>query len=71
MRAQSPGQENPLQEGTATHSSILAWRNPWTEEPFRATDHRVAESDMTEVTYHAQGLIMSKESDASVLNFIF
>ena len=58
-------------EGTATHSSILAWRNPWTEEPFRATDHRVAESDMTEVTYHAQGLIMSKESDASVLNFIF
>ena len=71
MRAQSPGRENPLQEGTATHSSILAWRNPWTEEPFRATDHRVAELDMTEVTYHAQGLIVSKESDASILNFIF
>ena len=27
------GQEDPLQEGTATHSSILAWRIPWTEEP--------------------------------------
>ena len=27
------GQEYPLQEGTATHSSILAWRIPWTEEP--------------------------------------
>ena len=27
------GQEGPLEEGTATHSSILAWRIPWTEEP--------------------------------------
>ena len=26
------GQENPLEEGMATHSSILAWRIPWTEE---------------------------------------
>ena len=26
-------QEDPLEEGTATHSSILAWRIPWTEEP--------------------------------------
>ena len=26
-------QENPLEEGMATYSSILAWRNPWTEEP--------------------------------------
>ena len=29
---QSLGQEDPLEEGTATHSSILAWRIPWTEE---------------------------------------
>ena len=28
-----PGQEDPLEEGMATHSSILAWRIPWTEEP--------------------------------------
>ena len=27
------GWEDPLQEGTATHSSILAWRTAWTEEP--------------------------------------
>ena len=27
------GWEDPLEEGVATHSSILAWRNPWTEEP--------------------------------------
>ena len=30
---QSLDQEDPLQEGTATHCSILAWRIPWTEEP--------------------------------------
>ena len=29
----SLGQEEPLQEGMATHSSILAWRTPWTKEP--------------------------------------
>ena len=28
-------QEDPLEEGMATHSSILAWRMPWTEEPGR------------------------------------
>ena len=30
---QSLGREDPLEEGIATHSSILAWRIPWTEEP--------------------------------------
>ena len=29
----SLGQEDPLEEGMATYSSILAWRIPWTEEP--------------------------------------
>ena len=28
----SPGWEGPLEEGMATHSSVLAWRIPWTEE---------------------------------------
>ena len=28
-----PGPEDPLEEGMATHSSVLAWRIPWTEEP--------------------------------------
>ena len=28
-----PGQEDPLEKGMASHSSILAWRIPWTEEP--------------------------------------
>ena len=32
-RVQSLGEEDPLEEGVATHSSILAWRILWTEEP--------------------------------------
>ena len=32
---QSLGWEDPLEKGMATHSSILAWRIPWTEEPGR------------------------------------
>ena len=28
-----PGQEDPLEEGMATHSSVFVWRLPWTEEP--------------------------------------
>ena len=39
------GQEDPLEKGMATHSSILAWVIPWTEE---LTVHGVEESDMTE-----------------------
>ena len=30
---QSLGREDPLEKGKATHSSILVWRIPWTEEP--------------------------------------
>ena len=32
-QVQSLGQEDPLEKEMATHSSILAWRIPWTEEP--------------------------------------
>ena len=35
MQVQSLGQEDPLEEDIATHSSIFAWRIPWTEEPVR------------------------------------
>ena len=34
-RVQSLGQEDPLEKGVDTHSSILAWKIPWTEEPGR------------------------------------
>ena len=33
MWVQYLGQEDPLEKGMATHSSILAWKIPWTEEP--------------------------------------
>ena len=32
-RVRSLGQEDPLEKGMAIHSSVLAWRIPWTEEP--------------------------------------
>ena len=39
------GQEDPLEKKMAPHSSILAWRIPWTEEPGRLhTVHGVAKS---------------------------
>ena len=33
MRDPSLGRKDPLEEGVAAHSSVLAWRIPWTEEP--------------------------------------
>ena len=33
MQVQSVGQEDPLEEEMTTHSSVLAWRIPWTKEP--------------------------------------
>ena len=39
----SLGRDDPLEKGMATHSSILAWKIPWTEE-LRATVHGVAKS---------------------------
>ena len=45
-----PGWEDPLQEGMATHSSILARRIPWTAEPGGLQSKGHKESDMTEVT---------------------
>ena len=44
MRVPSLGQEDSLEEGMATHSSILAWKIPWTEEPGQATVHGVTKS---------------------------
>ena len=41
------GREDPLEKETATHSSILAWRIPWTEEPGRLPSMRVAEESDT------------------------
>ena len=42
------GWEDPLQKETATHSSVLAWRIPWTEEPGGLQSMGSQESDTTE-----------------------
>ena len=47
-QVQSLGQEEPLEKGMATHSSILAWRIPWTEEPGGLQSWGCKELDMTE-----------------------
>ena len=48
-QVQSLGQEGPLDKEMATHSSILAWRIPWTEEPGRIySTWSGKESDTTE-----------------------
>ena len=44
-QVRSPGWEDSLEKGMAPHSSILAWRIPWTEEPGWATVHGVEKSN--------------------------
>ena len=44
-QVQSLGQEDPQEKGMATHSSILAWRIPWTEEPGRLQSMGAQELD--------------------------
>ena len=47
-RLQFLGRDDPLEEERATHSSILAWRLPWTEEPVGYSPWGHKESDMIE-----------------------
>ena len=58
---QSLGQENPLEEGLATHSSILAWRIPRTEEPGGYSSQGLKESATTERVTHKHRRIMAQE----------
>ena len=51
-RVRSLGWEDPLEEGMATHSSILAWRIPWTEEPVGYSPQGCTELDTTKLTEH-------------------
>ena len=50
MQVRSLGREDPLQKAIATHSSILAWRIPWTEEPAGYGPWGRKELDATEAT---------------------
>ena len=60
MWIQSPGQEDPLEVEMATHSSILVWEIPWTEEPgWLQSLGVVKESDTTErLSIHTTGLVL-------------
>ena len=62
-QVQSLGQEDPLEKGMATHSSILTWRIPWTEEPGRLQSmgsQRVRHERATNTSAykHRQGLAL-------------
>ena len=46
-QVQSLGRKDPLEKKMANHSSILAWRIPWTEEPGRLQSMGLQESDTT------------------------
>ena len=48
IQVQSLGREGRLEKGTAAHSSILAWRVPWTEEPGGLQSMGCKELDVTE-----------------------
>ena len=50
FRASSLGSDDALEKGMATHTSILAWRIPWTEDPGGYSPWGLKESDTTEVT---------------------
>ena len=68
-RGQFLGQEDLLEKGMATHSSILAWRVSWTEEPGRLQFMWWKDSDTTEPLTHTQpspGGPVSKESACNV-----
>ena len=57
MRVQSLSQEDALEEGISTHSSILAWKIPWTEEPGGPWSMGCKKLDVTEVIGHTWACI--------------
>ena len=53
-QVQSLGWEDPLEKGMATHSCILAWRIPWTEEPGRLQFMGLQRAGQETNTFHFQ-----------------
>ena len=68
MQVQSLGQEDPLEKGMATHSSILAWEIPRTEEPGglqsmrsqRVRHNWATKQQQREEEWHSKGRVISK-----------
>ena len=55
-QVQPLGQENPLEVGTATHSSLLAWRIPWTEAWWAMVHESESESEVVSDSFRPCGL---------------
>ena len=74
VRVQSLGREDPLEEGMAAHSNILAWRIPWTEEPGRLQSmglqpHHDFEGHISCITCTA-GRLFTTESRVKPVTFL-
>ena len=71
-RVQSLGQEDLLQKDMATHSSILAWKIPWTEEPGRlqsiGSQSRTQLNDFTHSLTHSTPFELRKVSSGPDLH---
>ena len=66
-QVRSLGQEDPLEKGMATHSSILAWRIPWIEEPgqlqsmgLQKAGKKTKEEELLNSFYEASGTFIPK-----------
>ena len=65
------GQEDPLEEGMTTHSSILPWKIPWTEEPGGLQSMGLQESDMTEqINHHHHAIFLGFPGNSAGKNLL-
>ena len=74
-QVQSLGQEDPLEKEMATHSSILAWRIPWTEDPdglqsmgSQRVGHDLAAKPQSETNEEADGNFILAWSSVATVN---
>ena len=67
MQIRSLGQEDPLEEGMATHSSSLARKIPWTESLVDSGSWGRKKSDITEVTGHSKTQKLTQHRKATIL----
>ena len=65
---QSLSWDDPLEKGMATHSSILAWRISWTEEPGGAKDHRAAKSRTRLSNFHFHLLVVQHRKSRAMIS---
>ena len=73
MQCRRPGfdpWEDPLQKEMATHSSLLAWETPWTEEPGGLQSIEFQELDTTKVTEQINVTISQRPPMATLFNVV-